>query len=61
VATIDFPGPGRRPVPLVGLPFTTPGITYQQELAEQFTSVLGDVVSAAQYPLGAITRTFETP
>jgi hypothetical protein len=31
----------------MGLPFTTPGITYQQALAKQFTSVPGGVVSAA--------------
>jgi 5'-nucleotidase len=61
LATIDFLARGGDQYPLVGLPFTTLGITYQQALAEQLTSVLGGVVSAAQYPLGAITRTFETP
>jgi 2',3'-cyclic-nucleotide 2'-phosphodiesterase (5'-nucleotidase family) len=59
VATIDFLARGGDQYPLIGLPFTTLGITYQQALAEQLTDVLGGVVSAADYPLGETRRIFE--
>jgi 2',3'-cyclic-nucleotide 2'-phosphodiesterase (5'-nucleotidase family) len=59
VATIDFLARGGDQYPLIGLPFTTLGITYQQALAEQLTDVLGGLVTAADYPLGEIRRIFE--
>jgi 2',3'-cyclic-nucleotide 2'-phosphodiesterase (5'-nucleotidase family) len=59
VATIDFLARGGDQYPLIGLPFTTLGITYQQALAEQLTDVLGGVVSATDYPLGETRRIFE--
>jgi 5'-nucleotidase len=65
LATIDFLARGGDQYPLLGLPFTTVGITYQQALAEYLTVELGGLVTAAQYPPvpagGPGTRIIETP
>jgi 5'-nucleotidase len=65
VATIDFLARGGDQYPLLGLPFTTLGLTYQQALAEYLTTGLNGLISAAQYPpipaSGPGTRIVETP
>lgn len=48
LAIVDFLARGGDQYPLLDLPFTTIGVTYQQSLAE-YVSQLG-VISAAQYP-----------
>ena len=61
VATIDFLARGGDQYPLLGLPFTTLGITYQQALLEHLTVVLGGFVSAADYPEGGEGRITSLP
>jgi 2',3'-cyclic-nucleotide 2'-phosphodiesterase (5'-nucleotidase family) len=56
VATIDFLARGGDQYPFLELPFTTLGITYQQALAEQLVTVLGGLVTAADYPEGGEGR-----
>jgi 5'-nucleotidase len=64
IVTNDFSARGGDQYPLLGLPFTTVGITYQQALLEHITTELGGLVSAAQYPevpLGGGTRIVRLP
>ena len=56
VATIDFLARGGDQYPLLGLPFTTLGITYQQALVDHLVNVLGGTISAADYPEGGEGR-----
>ncbi len=64
IVTNDFSARGGDQYPLVGLPFTTVGITYQQALLEHITTALGGTVTAADYPqvpVGGGTRIIRLP
>lgn len=64
ITTNDFSARGGDQYPLVGLPFTTVGITYQQALAEHVSTTLGGVIRAADYPVvpvGGGTRIVRVP
>jgi len=50
IATLDFLALGGECYPLVGLPFTNLGGSYQQALADYISEDLGGLITASDYP-----------